>query len=427
MREAFEHQRMTVLGRPSRFADRRGVALAMSLVVAIVLASLGASLLMRSLNEDLIGQRSAARQEAFYLAEAGVDRASINLRTPTDTSDDIPPDATTHVVLPSGYFTLETPQLIGVNTWKVTSHGYSGSEHRRIETIYLLTPQSIFQYAVFGDQGVRMNGNIHTDSYDSRLGPYNTNSQNGPINHGQHGDVGTNSTQGANANETPAVDLIGNSYQIEGKILVGPGVADPTQVVDGENASHITGDPMVVSASATFPMPPVTVPAALQSSCADLSLSGNGASVSLPPTGGPLHNGTYCYHNVSLKGGATLTSSGPVTIYVTGTLTATGNSTTIGSSGAPKHMLFLMKPDSQALLQNDEEGSLGGHTRFYGGIYGPQADIDVFGNAEVFGSIVAHSVQVQGSAQVHYDEGLAELTTIQNIYQRQVISWQELN
>ena len=117
-------------------------------------------------------------------------------------------------------------------------------------------------------------------------------------------------------------------------------------------------------------------------------------------------------------------SSGPVTVYMTGTLIARGNSTTIGSSSNPKDMLFKMSPSSQAIV---EDADLAGTTKFYGAMYGPNADIDIHGNAEIFGSIIARTVNVTGNAWIHYDEGLADLLTVANTYTRQVISWRELD
>ena len=376
--------------------------MAMAVTMVVVLTSMGASLLVRSFNEDLVEQRSATLQQAFYMAEAGLDRASLNLRTPTDPLDDLFTQT-----LSTGQFQLDPAQSLGPLTWSVVSHGFSGAEERRVEVIYSLTPQSVFQYAVFGGQALNVSGSAQTDSYDSRLGPYNEDPANGPINAAHAGDVGTNAVT------TGAVTL-GGSYFIDGQVVVGPNVSDPAAIVSGESSSFITGDPMLASAPATFPMPPVSVPVGM--SCPNLSLESHDV-VTLNA------NGVYCYHNLTLKGGSLFTSDGPVTVYITGVLNAKGNSATAGSPSDPRNMLFLMSPASSAVV---EDADLTGTTKFYGAIYGPNADITIHGNAEIFGAIIANTVNVTGSAIVHYDEALTQLTTISNTYGRRVTSWREL-
>ncbi len=383
--------------------NQRGIVMAMALGVVVVVTTLGAAFLLRSLHESLLGNRHANRQAAFYLAEAGLDRASINLRTPTDATDDVLTQT-----LSTGTLQIESTTELQPQVWRVISRGTSQGEVRRIEAVYQLTPQSAFQWSLFGSQQVNVSGNAQTDSYDSRIGPYSD-----PGNKAQNGDLGTNAT-------TPGGITVSGSIFIEGQVAVGSNVPNPTSVVTGYSPAFITGNPTVVSQSSSFPMPPVTVPAGL--TCGDLTIQGN-TTTSLSPTGGPLGNGTYCYSNLTLSGGSTLTASGSVTVYLTGQLVASGNST-VGVPATPKNMLFLMDSTAGALLQN---GTLSGSTKFYGAVYGPQATITISGNADVYGSIIGKQINVTGSASIHYDEALTDLTTISNLYQRSVVSWRDLN
>jgi hypothetical protein len=224
--------------------------------------------------------------------------------------------------------------------------------------------------------------------------------------------------------------MSGNNYFIDGQVEVGPNGADPTTVLSDYRDAQITGgDPPgddVISRPYTFPMPAVTVPAALLPSCLDATVT---ADATLTTTGGPLGTNVYCYHDLTLAAGTTFDANGPVTIYVTGTLKSVGSSsanpTTIGVASAPQDMLFLMSPTSNALL---DDGMLGGTTGFHGAIYGRQAEVKIFGHADIFGSIVARSVVVEGQAQVHYDKALGALNpnTIINLYRTRVVSWREL-
>lgn len=386
--------------------NRRGFVTALAIAVVAVLAILGASFLNQSLNEGQLGRRTASRQAAFYLAEAGLDQASINLRT-LDTADDVLSQG-----LETGTFTINAPTDLGGSRWLVTTQGVSNGAQRRLEAVFELTPQSVFQYAMFGAQSVNVSGHAQTDSYDSRLGPYEDTPGPG-YNKGQDGDVGTNGT-------TVGGITVSGSIFIEGQLVVGPGVDPPESIITGYDPAFVTGNPKVVAEDNPFPMPTVEPPLGL--TCSDETVSGN-TTMELSPTGGPLGNGTYCFRDLTLSGGSTFTTSGPVVVYLTGQLTASGNAE-IGVESAPQHMLFLMTPQSGVTLQ---EGTLTGSTEFYGAIYGPEATLEITGNAEVFGSIIAKTVHVTGNATIHYDEGLTDLVTVANTYQRTVVSWRELD
>jgi len=390
-----------------RWSDQRGVAVLVSLGVVVLLGTLGSALLMRSLHERQLGSRSAARHQAFFLADGAIDRALLNLRTPDVLTDDI-----TAGTLPSGTFQIDTPptQLAALQ-WRVTTRGFSQQEERRMEAVVQLTPESVFQYALFGDQVVNVSGNATTDSFNSTLGPYNDDEDSPGYNAGHNGDVGTNDTS------TGSVS-IGGSIFVDGQIVVGPGVDDPDSVVTGYDPAFVTGgtDPPsdtqdVVSADAAMPLSPVVVPSEL--TCEDYTVAGN-TTVTLSP-------GTYCYQNLTVQGNATLTASGDVTIYVTGELTAQGNST-IGVPSDPSQMLFQMSATAEGTL----EQTIQGNNTFYGGIYGPQATFTIQGNATIYGSVMARRINVSGNADIHYDEALGNETQITGLYDTRLVSWREL-
>ena len=390
---------------------RRGSVMMISLGVIVVVTTLGASLMVRSLGEHGLGQRHAARERAFELAEAALDQASFNLRTPLDAADDV-----LTATLPTGTLQVDAPVTqLGPNLWQVTTRGTSGQEQRRIEAVFQLIPQSVFQFALFGDQQVNVSGSAITDSYNSSLGPYNGDPNAPGYNASHNGDVGTNGTAAGGV-------TVGGSIFVDGQVAVGAGVADPLSVVSGYNPAFITGGTSpptdtqdVVAQSSTFPMPSVTIPAGL--TCSDFTVTGD-TTVTLPP-------GDYCYRNLTIQGGGTLTTGGAggVRVYLTGELVARGNST-VGYAADPSQMQFLMSSSGSAEI---EEGTITGSTSFYGGLYGPNSTINITGNAEVFGSIVARQVNVSGSAVIHYDERLSASTVVPNVYQRALISWRELN
>ena len=283
---------------------REGFIYVAALGVVALLAIACASLLIRSSTEVLLSEYTERQLAAFHLAEAGVDQAARNLRTPTDLTDDV-----TAGTLPTGSFTIDVPpQSLGNSLWKVTAHGSSVKDPahiRDLEAVFELAPESVFRFALFGDTKLNVSGSGNADSYDSRLGAYNAclsgcGGSTPVMNVGKDGDIGTNATTSG------GVALSGSIF-IDGQVAVGPSVADPSSVVTGYNPAFISGNPKVISQSEVFPMPDVTVPAGLI--CNDYTVQGN-KTVTLAP-------GTYCYQDLTIQGGGTLTSSGSVTVYLT--------------------------------------------------------------------------------------------------------------
>jgi hypothetical protein len=385
----------------SRLRNNRGIVVIVSLGLVVLLSTLGSSLLTRSLNESRIGRRSLTLHRAFYMAEAGLDQALLNLRTPADAADDV-----TSGALLTGTYAVDAPVSLSSMVWQVTSHGYSDGEHRRVQATVQLTPQSVFQFALFGDQIVSVSGSAITDSYDSRDGAYDEDDA------GHNGDIGTNSTGAGGI-------AVGGSIFVDGQVAVGAGAADPETVVTGYDPAFITGGTSppsdtqdVVAQSQTFPMPAVTLPGGL--TCTDATIGGNSTVT--------LASGTYCYNNLTIQGGGTLTTDGEVTIYLIGSFNAQGNSS-YGVPSDPSRMIMLVTPSGDATI---EQGSITGSTEFYGAIYAPESTINITGNANVFGSIIAERINMTGSAAIHYDEALTQETQIANVFQTAVASWQEL-
>ena len=383
---------------------QRGAAVLFSLGIVVLLSTLGSAVLLRSLNETQLSRRSSARQGAFFLAEGGVDQALLNLRTPTDLTDDVNTSA-----LLTGTFTIDSPPVdLGNDRWQVTTHGTAQQEQRTMQAVFQLTPQSVFQFALFGSQGVTISGNATTNNYDSRLGSYASQTP------GHNGDVGTNSTA------VGGVTISGSIF-VDGQVAVGQNVSNPTSVVTGYNPAFITGGTSpptdtqdVVSQTTPFPMPtnPTNPP--------------GGCNTNLPPLVGKtrtfLTGTNYCPPGIqTINGGETWTANGMVKIYISDELKINGNST-VGVASDPTLMRILMSTGSAATM----EGTITGSTDVYAAIYGPQATINISGNAKVFGAVIAKQVNVSGSAEIHYDEATASITDISNLYVTSVTSWREL-
>lgn len=365
-------------------SNHGGFLLVTCLGVVVFLTLGGTSLLVNGITESRLSTRLYNRSNALELAEAGLSQASLNLYT-SEVTDDVMLGT-----LSSGSFQVETQQAVpGFSSlYEVQAKGTSQLENRQLRAYYQLEQKSVFQYALFGDKGVELSGNLQTDSYDSRLGLYDDDTAN------HNGDIGTNSTA-AGGIDMSAISS-GGPPPIDGQLFTGPGVADPEAWIMGFDASRVTGgtDPPsdgsdVGAMPAIIPMVPVTVPNGL--TCID-------ATNPVPPPA----PGNYCYHNLTLNSNTTWIPNGPVKIYLTGTLTITGTSD-VGVESDPTQMIFYMTADSIGTIT----GSLLGTSKFYGAIYAPEATVVVGGNTEIFGAVSAEDIHATGSAKVHYDEAFS--------------------
>jgi hypothetical protein len=129
--------------------------------------------------------------------------------------------------------------------------------------------------------------------------------------------------------------------------------------------------------------------------------------------------GNYCFGgNLHVNAGDVWTADGPVTIYIGGQLEIDGGAT-VGNVADPTKMLFVLNQTAQI-------GSLAGEAKFYGMLYGPDADVTIRGEAQIFGAIAAERVTIEGDTQLHYDVAVLNDTRVVGEYRRTLLSWREL-
>jgi hypothetical protein len=372
----------------------RGSILILAVIIIGFLVTWSSTGLRQSTVEHIAAERDSSNYRAIHLAEAGLDQVIDNLRT-IEAADDVFGDT-----LSNGTFVVEQPlEEISPLVYRATIHGAFDDAQRSIEAVLQVTPLSLFRYAAFGDEGVTLDGNPYVDSYDSRSGEYDE-----VTNANGNGDVGTNDTSPG------AITMDGSNVYVDGQLSVGPNVTDPETIVTGFDADKISGDPPVIS-QPEFPLPAVQIPEGV--TCNPLSLTG-AVVFTLPSPG------TYCFSDLAVQGGAVLTATGPVTVYLTESLSFEGNST-IGVVNDPTKFLFLMASGTEVEIV----GSIEGNAEFYGAMYGPDAAFSIAGNAEIYGSVIGNEVTLAGNAELHYDEALADVDILSNEGVVDVLSWRE--
>jgi len=343
-------------------------------------------------------ERNANKIIAFNMGEAGVDMALSQLAVDPAyagsngyislQTNNIQGGYSVVVTTPAGFPETRLIQATGFSPGNVsTARSY---EMRQISVYAELGSMSFFNFAVFADETMQINGNPVIDSYDSRLGNY------GGSNIAANGDIGTNSISSG------GVSLVGNAT-VNGDAEVGPG-ANPSSVVSVGPNAVLNGNAAAASGIKSY-----TAAATTGISQGNLRIAGN--------TTYTLAAGTYRFDSLSITGKGRLQALGPVEIYVDGSVNIGGNGVVTQANLPPNFIIYVTTSDTV---------SLHGNGAFYGAVYAPDSHVHNVGNGELYGAVVSNTYQQSGNGNVHYDEALNEIGSNANAGVT-MKSWNEQN
>ena len=147
---------------------KKGAALIIAFMVIVMLTVLGSATISKSVSERFLTQRYAESTQAFWLAEAGVAQALLQLKSDFSNFNAIAPTA-----LGQGEYSIDTIVVEGANR-RVTAHGFvpSQASPRAERTITVLVQSSggsnlsnpdLLQYAVdtTGELNIGGSADIH--------------------------------------------------------------------------------------------------------------------------------------------------------------------------------------------------------------------------------------------------------------------------
>ena len=389
--------------------DNNGAVFVMTLVMVSLLAILGATFIsivtfeMRNANWQL------RRVQAFYLAEAALNKGIVLVRNDEDWSmggdgsatDNFPGEGVwyylydgiadaNNVPLGDGTYSVQllNPLGSGGNAIDMRATATIGEINRTIQIRMLL--QSVFKWAIFGDEWLKIGGNASTDSYNSDNGPYGG------------GNIGANGNIGSNGNIT----LVG-ACTIAGNATCGPD-PDDELLITGEGTYTITGSTEPASELVDFPPLEITFSASQQLNKAshEIHTLTDGiyyfTDIDFSAQSELQINGDvtiYC-ESVSFTAQAQIIVNGKVTFYCTGDFISTGGGI-INTDG---------KPEDFMLYCTGSNVKLTGGSEFYGAAYAPNATVDIHGGSTYYGSIIGRTMDATGGSTIHYDEALMDVT-----------------
>lgn len=380
-----------------------GAALIYATVISVAIAGMCLALLMVNQRTSKARAQSQNDQRSFYAAEAGLSDAFMRLTEGVVAWPEDEPLLLGSSEAPIAFGTTSywvEVDLIDDHTYSLTSTGIDGTARERLELVISEAPSGFFQYAAFGDTGVVVDSNSLVDSFDSSLGPYNSQVKGGHAYAKENGDVGSNGDI-----------LLKANTKIHGDAHSGPGHV----VDDSKPGAVVTGstDP----ADAKVDMPPIDVPV-----LASAGTYAGSSSLVLGP--GQVH-----YSSITMKGHTKLTLVGPATVVVDKFLLKTNAELKFDTTGGPVDLYatgdFVLQsnssvttPSSSALdvtlyLSGNNmtktpatQVQLASNAQFVGAIYAPKLKVSLSSNFDIYGSIMCGSLDLSSNTGIHFDEAL---------------------
>jgi choice-of-anchor A domain-containing protein len=347
-----------------------------------------------------------------------------------------------------------------VQIWEITGVGsLAGSRPATVEVVAIVETPKVpaNNYSAFATDdhcgAMTFAGSTQTDSYDSR----DLTGATAPSPDEDGGDVGTNGNLTISGG---AVDIYGNLYSP--RTGVGECTAGAVTALTTSDIATVSGSIVQLPTVVTYPAPPLPAPsltAAVSLSSAGTTLTTCAALGLTPVTNCNVSGNTITIQGTNIDGTPlalpSLTLDGMVSLVLTATsgpaefnfnsitleagaeikvaVTAADQAVLVNIAGKnPDNSDIAIPVDlvggtfaaadvsgcaacstyDAAMLQfvygGTGEIKMAGHTDAAATIYAPNAAFTLEGTADLYGSILAKTVNIAGSANIHYDRRLAE-------------------
>ena len=416
-------------------SHERGMVLWATVLMVLLIGGLSTAFLVEGLGERTAIEHRKTSTLALEIAEMGAVRATLEITALSDPDGD-------GIGTLSGSFSGGDYEAVAVqdatypDRWRITVRGTYRLSTKRIELGLRRRQDGDWIEGLFARDGLTFNGDISTDSYDSRLGTYAsqaTNTDTGGTHARLNGHVGSNAT----------IRTTGSAMHVRGNAIPGP-----LSQVESSGSPTITGDTLPRRDSIDLPDPDLAdfQAAMAVNSNADIKVSSGGGTnkngggggkppydsrtMSLVATGQKivtLEGGTYFFRDIRLTGGAELRVTSASVIYVTGQFDL-GGGTLTNTTGIPANLRVYAHPYALpgGTVSQHSEVSVSGGAGAALAVYAPEVDITVNGDADVYGAMVGRTIKSTGNAYYHYDEALGAFNEYAKVYVERLY-WRELS
>jgi hypothetical protein len=407
--------------QPRGRRSQRGGALVVTAVSLTSLSVLSLSLLSVMLSSSNQQRVQREKMRAEYVCEAALQQAVLDLRIGGD-------GALGSQLAPQTWggsqFWVDAA-VPGPEIRTLTATAVDDRIGARIELTLARQLDALWRYGAFGDLSLIMDSNSRVDSYNSSLGTWHDQAVNGSGSD-QHallsGDIGSNGSV-----------LMKQNSKVWGDAVCGSGSSTTilgNAVCTGSTAPSET--PMALP-PLVFPFAPSNTNVTVNSTL-DIP-AGNHAYGDFAAKSNTTINvtgpATLVFRNFQMRSGSQFlidTTGGPVKIYVE-------NDFTLGSNTMVRSLNYLPADVEVNLLSDNiinpevmvdlDVVDFNSNAKMYGTIYAPNAHIEIDSNFELFGALIAKSVDLDSNCRIHYDESLA-LSKGGTLGDYQVVCWRSL-
>ena len=441
--------------------NEKGMVLPLGLMFLAIISILGTTAVVVTTTDLKIGSNYRTSEQAFYIAEAGLARAEAELINDLNTDQDlsntsfeaipgaisITPDSTAFYTPPgfnnisfgAGAYEIQFknyapdpafPAVYDQTTIWVKSIGTGPNLSIATLGIYLSAKQeSFFDYGLFTDGVLDLKSDAKIYSYDSRDTP-DPDPLTFPGASTGEADIGSNTEI-----------LTKMDTYIDGDLALGASSSDPpvdaiwtdtgTPNITGTtgNVGHVDPDPLGANDSSSE----------LYNKFIDiLTTNDNGAAGDGSPLEGAtaidlsngetmtLTAGDYYITSIILKNGSTLeidATSGPVNIYLSGTLDAEDGELESKNGSALNN---LSQPTDFSIFSNSSQDITFKHSTAYKGmVYAPNAHVEMKNTAGVYGLIWGNTATIHNSGEFYFDEAIKDKWLNPNNHTIDVLSWKD--
>jgi len=387
-------------------SKRRGAALVLVTIAAVLLTLIGVGLLQVGLSNRLYAIASVHKIKACSAADAGLMIAISKMNEMLLTqswSEDALPEAT-EFSLPycDGVCSYSvTSYLSGVYT--ITSTGENGNAQKTVNTTVVL--KGLFDNAILTKAGLILKSGTLIDGY---------NSQN-PLDTSTDADIATQNTADSSI-------TLNSGVEVYGDVRVGLGGNPDTAIKD----LGATIDGAKYGATTKEPFPAITIPTDLFYMGTDIGAQGSTVTI------GPADSGTYTGITLKSTGvpGVLQVDGGDVELHITGAIelgqsceivVKEGSSLTLYVDGdihcRESSGITVESPakESETLKlyatgEDTQYFDIKAKSEWVGVVYAPNADVDLYAGGDVYGAIVADNFEFKAGGNYHYDRALKEVS-----------------
>jgi Tfp pilus assembly protein PilX len=287
-----------------------------------------------------------------------------------------------------------------IERWRLNSLAHWGSNAdnplgmAQITAIVENSGNALFDRALWGIDSVDLGGTMHIDSYDPRLGLWNS-----VTNSGNLGSIGSNGW----------VD-VGGSAVVRGDAVYGP---SGTYTVSG--SASVSGAVSRLSAPRSFPAIP-----SFNVGTTDVSVNPNNSNSISPGNFNDIDvkgtltfaPGVYYIDNLTVTSQGQIVISDSTTLFVKSSLQMEGQGVA-NTSLDPTNLIINYAGATQVKMT--------GGSQAYIELYAPTAPVQLNGNLDFFGSFIGKAVEITGGPKIHFSLGCLQNSLMQRPFR--LITW----